>query len=200
MGLFYADGLPSSAGSQDSDASIFPNPDDLRLVQQTPESGAHDSRLLALTNSWCAKISELAYLIQQDHPVPRGFDYLCVQLAALQYGMRNELKTCPVCGPESIELCFEVPIKVIRYRIAVLALDGFSAWLTAMIHRDQADYKSADPNRYFRITVWIDTLRPPRAPPSTPLRTSNPLFSLGIILFLFILFLIAFRSAKNLRS
>ncbi|RYP07839.1 hypothetical protein DL765_008992 [Monosporascus sp. GIB2] len=200
MAPFRADGLPSSAGSQDSDASIFPNLDDLRLVQQAPESGAHDSRLLALTNSWCAKISELTYHIQQDHPVPRGFDYLCVQLAALQYGMRNELKTCPESGPEYIELCFEVPIKVIRYRIAILALDGFGAWLTAMIRRDQADSESVDPDRYFRVTVWIDSLHPPRAPLGTPSRTSDLLFWLGITLFLCILLLIAFRSAKNWRS
>ncbi|RYP11639.1 hypothetical protein DL767_011116 [Monosporascus sp. MG133] len=172
MAPFRADGLPSSAESQDSDASIFPSPDDLRLVQETPESGVHDSRLLALINSWCTKIGELAYLIQQGYPAPRGFDYLCLQLDTLQYGMRNELKTRPPCEPESIELRFEVPIKVIRYRIAILALHGFGAWLTAMIRREQADCESADPDRYSHITVWIDSLRPPRALSSTPSRTT----------------------------
>ncbi|RYP89918.1 hypothetical protein DL770_003939 [Monosporascus sp. CRB-9-2] len=200
MAPFRAGGLPSSAGSQDSDTSIFPNPDDLRLVQKAPESGVHDSRLLALINSWCTKISELAYLIQQDYPVPRGFNYLCLQLDTLQYGMRNELNTRPACGPEFIELRFEVPIKVIRYRIAILALDGFDAWLTAMIRRDQTDCESADPDRYFRITVWIDSLCPPRAPSRTPSMTSNSLFWLCIISFLFNLILIAFHISKILKS
>ncbi|RYP46478.1 hypothetical protein DL768_007311 [Monosporascus sp. mg162] len=196
MAPFRADDLPSSAGSRDSDASIFPNPDDLRLVQKAPDSGVHDSCLLALINSWCTKVSELAYLIQQDYPAPRGFDYLCLQLDTLQYGMRNDLKTRPACGQESIELRFEVPVRVIRYRIAILALDGFGAWLTAMIRRDQTDCESADPDRYFRITVWIDNLRPPRAPLGTPSRTSNPLFWLGIVWFLLYLLLIAFQVSK----
>ncbi|RYP55716.1 hypothetical protein DL771_012457 [Monosporascus sp. 5C6A] len=197
MAPFRTDGLPSSAGTQDSDARIFPNPDDLRLVQKAPDSGVHDSRLLALINSWCTKTGELAYLIQQDYPVPRGFDYLRLQLDTLQYGMQNELKTRPARGPQSIELCFAVPIKVIRYRIAILALDGFGAWLTAMVRRDQADCESADPDRYFRITVWIDSLRPPRALSSTPSRTSSPLFWLGITLFLLSLRLTAFQISKN---
>ncbi|RYP71611.1 hypothetical protein DL769_004651 [Monosporascus sp. CRB-8-3] len=194
------DGLPSLDGSQDSDASIFPNPDDLRLVQKAPDSGIHDSRLLALTNSWCTKISELAYLVQQDQRVPPRFDYFCLQIDTLQYGMRNELKTRPACGPESIELCFAVPIKVIRYRIAVLALDGFGAWLTAMIRRGRTDYESADPDRYFHITAWIDSLRPPRALSGTPLRTSNPLFWVVITGLLLSFLLIVFQISKILRS
>ncbi|RYP06040.1 hypothetical protein DL764_003403 [Monosporascus ibericus] len=200
MAPFCADGLPSSTGSQDSDASIFPNPDDLRLVLKSPESGVHDGRLLALINSWCTKISELKYLTQQGYPVPRGFDYLCLQLDTLQYGMWNELETLPVCRPESIELRFEVPIKVIRYRIAILALDGFGARLTAMIRRDRTDGESADPDRYFRNTVWIDSLRPPRTPSSTLSRTSNALFWLGITCLLLALLLIAFQVSKILKS